>query len=128
MCLLCLRCCSANQQGQGQQQQEGGINKLLGTIVRFALMWYVMSYFKGGQQPAATPGGAAAPLYRKGDLVDMYMYISESPIFSAYDTTNAHLIWNETALELAASPERTATFLYRPTEVRVSCLQQATRR
>lgn len=112
-----MRCCSANQQGQGQQQQEGGINKLLGTILRFALMWYVMSYFKGGQQPAATPGGAAAPLYRKGDLVDMYMYISESPIFSAYDTTNAHLIWNETALELAAGPERTATFMYRPTEV-----------
>lgn len=117
-CCLPLSLCSAAQPGQQGQQQEGGFNKLLGTILRFALMWYMMQYFKGNQQPAATPSGASAPLYRKGELVDMYVFLSESPIFSAHDRSNAQLIWNQTELELAAGAERLGSFVYRPTEVR----------
>jgi hypothetical protein len=81
-------------------------------------MWYMMSYFKGGQQqPAATPAGAAAPLYQKGDLVDMYVYLSESPLFNVRDRSNAELIWTQLEIPLAAGPERTGSFVYRPSEV-----------
>lgn len=117
-CCLSLLC-SAGQPGQ-QQQQQGGINQLVGTVLRFALMWYMMSYFKGGQQPAQTPGGASAPLYRKGELVDMYVYISESPLINLQDRSNAQLIWTEPELALATSAERTASYLYTPSEVRVA--------
>lgn len=113
---MVLSCCCRGQQN-GQQQQQGGINQLIGTVIRFALMWYAMSYFKGGQQAATTPAGAAAPLYRKGDLVDMYVYISESPFINIQDRSNAELIWLKTEIPLAAGPEQTATFVYRPTEV-----------
>lgn len=108
--------CSGQQQ-QGQQQQ-GGLNGLVGTVLRFALMWYMMSYFKGNQQPAQTPGGASAPLYRKGELVDMYVYLSESPFLNVQDRHTAELIWTQPELALATSPERTATYMYRPSEVR----------
>jgi hypothetical protein len=111
-----LSCCCRGQQ-QGQQQQQGGMNRLIGTVIRFALMWYMMTYFKGSQQPAATPAGAAAPLYRKGDLVDMYVYISESPFLNIQDRSNAELIWLKTEIPLAAGPEQTGSFVYRPTEV-----------
>jgi hypothetical protein len=78
----------------------------------------MMSYFKGGQQqPAATPAGAAAPLYQKGDLVDMYVYLSESPLFNVRDRSNAELIWTQLEIPLAAGPERTGSFVYRPSEV-----------
>ena len=111
-------CCSGQQ--PGQQQQQGGVNQLVATVLRFALMWYMMSYFKGGQQPAQTPAGAAAPLYRKGELVDMYVYISESPVLHLQDRGSAELIWTQTDLALATSPERTVTYTYIPSEVRVA--------
>lgn len=94
------------------------MNQLVMTVLRFALMWYMMSYFKGSQnQPAGTPAGAAAPLYAKGELVDMYVYLSESPIFQVADRSSAELIWTQTEISLAAGPERTGSFVYRPTEV-----------
>lgn len=111
---------AAGAQGQNgqQQQQQGGLNQLVATVLRFALMWYMMSYFKGSQnQPAAgTPAGAAAPLYAKGELVDMYVYLSESPIFSVADRSSAELIWTQTEIPLASGPERTGSFVYKPTE------------
>lgn len=113
-------CCRAQGQNgqQPQQQQQGGMNQMVATVLRFALMWYMMSYFKGSQnQPADTPAGAAAPLYAKGELVDMYVYLSESPIFNVADRSNAELIWTQTEISLAAGPERTGSFVYRPTEV-----------
>lgn len=113
------------QNGQnGQQQQQGGIQQLLGTILRFALMWYMMQYFKGGGQQAAGPGGgpvpagASAPLYRKGELVDMYVFLSESPYLNVHDRTGAQLIWFQSDLPLASGPEITGNYTYRPSEVR----------
>jgi hypothetical protein len=102
------------------------MNQLVATVLRFALMWYMMSYFKGSQnQPAAgTPAGAAAPLYAKGELVDMYVYLSESPIFNVADRSSAELIWTQTEIPLASGPERTSSFVYRPTEVSLQAVGQ----
>lgn len=103
------------------------MKQLIATVLRFAVMWYMMSYFKGGQQQpagAAVPAGAAAPLYQKGDLIDMYVYLSESPIFNVRDRANAELIWTQLEIPLAAGPERTGSFVYRPTEVRRASRQR----
>jgi hypothetical protein len=100
---------------QGQQQQQGGFNQLLGTLVRFGLMWYVMNMFKGNQQPAGkSPADMSAPLYRKGDLLDMYVYVSEAPFF---EPSRAELIWTQTEVGLATTAERKFTWEYTPSEV-----------
>lgn len=88
------------------------------TVIRFAIMWYMMSYFKGSQQPAnQQPGSMSAPLYRKGDMVDMYVFLSESPVMSVADRGDAELIW-QTEVSLAVSPERTISYEYQPSQVR----------
>lgn len=99
---------------QNGQQQQGGGNKFLATIARMVLMWWVMSYFKGNQQQAtSTPAGAAAPLYRKGDMLDMYVYVSEHSVLQR-DT--AELVWTQTEVGLATTPELTVTHTYTPSE------------
>jgi hypothetical protein len=99
---------------QNGQQQQGGGNQFFATIVRMVLMWWVMSYFKGNQQTASTPAGAAAPLYRKGDLLDMYVYVSEE---SLLHRKTAELVWAQTEVGLATTPELTVTHTYNPSEV-----------
>jgi hypothetical protein len=99
---------------QNGQQQRGGGNQLFATIARFALMWWLMSYFKGNQQAAPTPAGAAAPLYRKGDMLDMYVYVSEQ---SYLQRESAKLVCTQTAVGLATTPERSVTYNYTPSEV-----------
>lgn len=104
---------------QNGQQQQGGGNKFLATIARMVLMWWVMSYFKGNQQQAtSTPAGAAAPLYRKGDMLDMYVYVSEHSVLQR-DT--AELVWTQTEVGLATTPELTVTHTYTPSEVIAVC-------
>jgi hypothetical protein len=100
---------------QNGQQQRGGGSQLFATIARMALMWWLMSYFKGGNQQAApTPAGSAAPLYRKGDMLDMYVYVSEQ---SYLQRESAELVWSQTAVGLATTPERSVTYTYTPSEV-----------
>eukprot|EP00882_Tetradesmus_deserticola_P005055 GHRQ01005326.1.p1 GENE.GHRQ01005326.1~~GHRQ01005326.1.p1 ORF type:complete len:625 (+),score=278.98 GHRQ01005326.1:193-2067(+) len=98
---------------QNGQQQQGGGNKLFATIARMALMWWVMSYFKGNKQATPSPAGAAAPLYRKGDMLDMYVYVSEQ---SYLQRDSAELVWSQTDVGLATTPERTVTYTYTPSQ------------
>jgi hypothetical protein len=105
---------------QNGQQQQGGGNQFFATIARMVLMWWVMSYFKGNQQQAtSTPAGAAAPLYRKGDMLDVYVFVSEQSLLHR-DT--ADLVWAQTEVGLATTPELTATYTYTPSEVNSYCL------
>lgn len=110
------------QQGQ-QQAQGGGLQGALGTILRFAFMWYMMRSFGQKQQPggAGSPSalngtaspGFATPLYRKGDLLDMRAYLSESP-FLPDDRSGARLVWIERDVPLAAGDERRRVLRYVP--------------
>jgi len=54
------------------------------------------------------------PLYRKGDLVDMYVYLSEEPYL--YNREKGELIWKELELGLATSPERQVNYTYHPSQ------------
>eukprot|EP00775_Hariotina_reticulata_P011130 gene11130-11284_t len=98
----------------GQQQQQGGLKQLLGTLIRFGVMWYVMNMFKGNQQQAGkSPADMSAPLYRKGDLLDMYVYVSEAPYL---ESSQAELIWSQTEVGLATTADRKFTWNYTPSE------------
>lgn len=105
---------------QNQQPQRGGQN-IVATVLRLGLMWYMMSWFKGGNQQASSdPAAMSNPLYRRGDLVDMYVYLSEEPYLR--DRSSASLIWQEPSIALAASPERQFTYTYQPSKVRGNCV------
>lgn len=111
-------------QARGQaRQQQGGFGQLFSTIARFAIMWYLMSWMKGNQQSAApsagskVPTGVSAPLYRKGDAVDMYVYLSEQ-ITLPPDRDGASLIWAQHGLSLATGAQQTHTYTYVPSEAR----------
>jgi hypothetical protein len=79
-----------------------------------ALMWYVMNWMRGGQQAQSGAPGMSNPLYRKGDLVDMYVYLSEEPYL--YNRDKGELIWKEMELGLATSPERQLNYTYHPSQ------------
>jgi hypothetical protein len=125
--------------GDAQQPRPaGGFQSMLGSVLRFGLMWYMMRSFnqKGGAPKAgsslmsangtAVPG-YAVPLYRRGDLLDMRAYLSESP-FLADDRSGARLVWVERDVPLASadggggvssdggSGERTRVLRYVPSE------------
>lgn len=85
-------------------------------------MWYFMSWMKGNQQGSAPAGGAvspgaSAPLYRKGDAVDMYVYLSEQ-ITLPPDRDGASLIWAQHGLSLATGAQQTETYTYKPSKAR----------
>eukprot|EP00878_Enallax_costatus_P014291 GHUV01014949.1.p1 GENE.GHUV01014949.1~~GHUV01014949.1.p1 ORF type:complete len:567 (+),score=104.50 GHUV01014949.1:232-1932(+) len=111
---------AAGQQPNGQQRhQQGGFSAVISTVLRMAVMWYVMSYMRGSQQPQPKPGqtppaGVAAPLYSKGDLLDIYVYVSESPYM--HDRSAAELVWSQQEVGLATTAERTFTYNYKPSE------------
>lgn len=113
---------AAGQQNGQQRQQQGGFSAIFSTILRFAVMWYVMNYMRGNSQPQTKPGqtppaGVAAPLYSKGDLLDIYVYISESPHYQ-FDRSTQEPVWYQKEVGLATTAERTFTYNYRPSEVR----------
>eukprot|EP00879_Flechtneria_rotunda_P011525 GHRR01012039.1.p1 GENE.GHRR01012039.1~~GHRR01012039.1.p1 ORF type:complete len:411 (+),score=98.64 GHRR01012039.1:68-1234(+) len=105
---------AAGNQGQGQQQN--GLQKLLGTVLRFGVMWWVMSAFKGKQQyqPGEAPAGTAATIYRKGDLLDIHVYLSESSFMR--DPAAAQFVWSQHGVGLATAKERTFTHIYKPSK------------
>lgn len=112
---------AAGQQQNGQQrQQQGGFSAVISTVLRFAVMWYVMSYMRGGQQPQTKAGqtpsaGVAAPLYSRGELLDLYVYLSEDQ--QLIDRSTAQLVWLQQEVGLATTAERTFNYTYTPSEV-----------
>jgi len=90
----------------------GGLQSMLGTVLRFGVMWYMMRSFNkpaasGGSSALSANGttiatpGYASPVYRRGDLLDMRAYLSESPLLPA-DRAGARLVWVERDVPLAA--------------------------
>jgi hypothetical protein len=112
--------------GQPQQgQQQNWLGNWAGTIARFAFMWMLMSWFKGGgkqqqtnnKDPATAAVGSIFPRFEQGTLVDMYCFISEKPFIRYYDV--ADLIWSETGIAMSVSETRKYSYFYEPSEVRM---------
>ncbi len=92
-------------------------------VVRMGIMWYAMQWFRGAQTPAGAPATMSNPLYRKGDLVDMHVYLSEDPFLAS--RREAELIWREKDIALASSPERLLNYTYTPSKVTFVLLQSS---
>ncbi|KAG2454215.1 hypothetical protein HYH02_001249 [Chlamydomonas schloesseri] len=115
---------------QGQQRQQGGFGQLLGMVVRMGVMWYFMNMMKGNKTPPPPggPGSPAAagagdlsaylyPVFPKGQLVDMYMFLSEQRSIPSHQYAMEDLIWSETGVELGSAAEsRKLTYTYEPSE------------
>jgi hypothetical protein len=104
----------------GQQQQQGGVSTFLQAVLRMGMMWYMFNMFKGGgQQTAGTgaaSGGMLRPLYARGDLVDLRMFLYERPYL--HDFAKGTLVWELPGVALGTTPEHKHTYSYRPSKVR----------
>ena len=107
----------AGQPGAAQQPAPRP-NPLFGML-RMAVMWYMVRQFmgSGNKQKDMPRDTLLMPKLLKGTPVDMALYLSDEPVFSDFGSKEA-LIWRETDLLLGVSPERTATYNYRPSLVR----------
>ena len=103
--------------GDGQQQEQGG--SMWGMIGRCLIIWFIMQQVvkpNGKQQPAPPEGSVrradgvmttkdGTPLpptmhsnaFRKDELIDLRVYVSDSGYFDAFDNKEL-LIWSETGL------------------------------
>eukprot|EP00242_Pyramimonas_sp_CCMP2087_P008647 CAMPEP_0198220594 /NCGR_PEP_ID=MMETSP1445-20131203/79792_1 /TAXON_ID=36898 /ORGANISM="Pyramimonas sp., Strain CCMP2087" /LENGTH=282 /DNA_ID=CAMNT_0043898429 /DNA_START=55 /DNA_END=900 /DNA_ORIENTATION=- len=107
---------------------------LMGMVVRGLIFYYVFAAMtksakKGSETPAQAQldaeGNQVAtrsqgqplffPIFQKGDLVDLWVYLSEEPDFEDYNDESA-LVWSEEALELGeySEPEHTKDIVYTP--------------
>lgn len=106
---------AAQNAQNGQQRQGGG---LLSGILRMAMMWYMMQWFKGGNQGQSGQSGpvsVAHPLYHKGDLINIRLYLSEDEFL--HDRTAARLLWEQKDVGLATTEERLLETTYKPSKV-----------
>lgn len=60
--------------------------------------------------------GSLMPMFRKGDRVDMYMFISEEPHIRHYGQHEHELVWIEKAIAMTVEDPRQLTYTYRPSE------------
>lgn len=81
-----------------------------------------MSYMKGNKTPA-NPGAAKDPTaftfpkLSKGELVDMYAFLLETPNVprGVYDMSS--VIWSETGVRLGQADPRNISYIYEPSKV-----------
>ncbi|CAM8906567.1 unnamed protein product [Rhodiola kirilowii] len=104
-----------------QQQQQGGFGQSITGVIRIAVFWYFASKFFSPKTPAPTTGGPVVQisnLFQKGELLDMWFYVSDNEKFNDFGNENA-LIWHETNIPYAVwKPESTRTLStkYYPSE------------
>ena len=97
---------------QAQQPQ----NNFLMMVLRMGLMWYMMNWMKGGQGGAGkAPAEMAKPIWQKGDLLDVHVYLSEQAFLQ--NRSAADLVWHEADVALGVSPDRSKSIVYAPSEV-----------
>ena len=98
---------------------------MLYTVIRMAVMWMAMSYFKGNKAGTPSSKGQSKepekysfPSFTKGSIVDMYCFISEKQHIHRYSDHLADLIWSERGVEVGGSATHNYTYNYEPSSVR----------
>jgi hypothetical protein len=103
----------------GNRQQGGG--SILSTVLRMAFMWWLMSWFKGGSQTKTAmtkePHKFSMPKFHKGDLMDLYVFMMETPDVPHGRYSMADLVWGETAVRLAETDPRNVSHTFEPSVV-----------
>ncbi|XP_043720577.1 cleft lip and palate transmembrane protein 1 homolog [Telopea speciosissima] len=94
----------AGQQGEpgrgGQQQQPAGLGQTVTGVIRIAIFFYFISKFFGPKQPTE-PSQQISNLFNKGELLDMWLYLSQHEKFNDFSNEGA-LIWHETNIPYAS--------------------------
>ncbi|GBF90245.1 hypothetical protein Rsub_03378 [Raphidocelis subcapitata] len=103
---------------EGQQQPQAAGGSFLSGLLRMAVMWYLFNMFKPGGQ-TKTAGGAGAvgtvrPLYVRGELLDLRVFLSEAPRLESFK--DGQLIWQQNNVPLGTAPESKFTYTYTPSE------------
>uniref|UniRef100_A0A7N0TZ62 Cleft lip and palate associated transmembrane protein n=1 Tax=Kalanchoe fedtschenkoi TaxID=63787 RepID=A0A7N0TZ62_KALFE len=108
--------------GGGRQRQQGGFGQSITGVIRIAVFWYFASKFFSPKAPPASPTGGPpvqiSNLFRQGEPLDMWFYVSENEKFNDFGSESA-LIWHETNIPYAVwKPESTRTLStkYYPSE------------
>ncbi|CAI5468627.1 unnamed protein product [Closterium sp. Yama58-4] len=87
-------------------------------MIRMAMFWYMISnfFFK---KPPKDPAMISRNLFRKGEDLDMWVYITESEKFSNFQDESA-LVWTESGIPYtmydAPAARRTLEFTYYPSK------------
>ncbi|KAL1536562.1 cleft lip and palate transmembrane protein 1 [Salvia divinorum] len=112
----------ATQDGGGvrrqQPQQQAGMGQMLTGVIRIAVFWYFASKFFGPKRSPTQSSTQISNLFHKGELLDMWLYVSEQDKFSDF-RSEAALVWQETNIPYAAwTPDstRTLSLKYQATE------------
>jgi hypothetical protein len=93
-------------QPQQQQAQVGGWSMIKTLLIRVFIIYMISSLFRRGTQPQ-TPTGSGADVpastgaintFHKDMLMDMYVYITETPTFNDFNNKDA-LFWLEEELQ-----------------------------
>eukprot|EP00898_Chlorokybus_atmophyticus_P009028 jgi/Chlat1/9126/Chrsp97S08427 len=92
----------------------GGFGGFFGNLIRTAFIWWLMTSLFKKKTPGQN-GPAVGPLFRKGELVDLWVYLSEDLRFTDFNDQQA-LIWHEAAIPLTQHPSasRNMSTVYRP--------------
>ncbi|KAI5672150.1 hypothetical protein M9H77_12514 [Catharanthus roseus] len=106
--------------GVGGQRQQQGMGQMLTGIIRIAVFWYFVSKFFGPKRPVAPnqPSTQISNLFHKGELLDMWVYLSEKEYFNDFSNEGA-IVWHETNIPYAVwGPESTRrlSLKYQPSE------------
>ncbi|KAJ9510859.1 hypothetical protein QJQ45_027731 [Haematococcus lacustris] len=78
-------------------------------------MWWLMSWFKGAKNPQQgakqDPVSYSFPKFSKGELVDCYVFLTETASVRGGHYDLADLIWSETSVALAAQDPRNISYV-----------------
>ncbi|KAH7681429.1 Cleft lip and palate transmembrane 1 protein [Dioscorea alata] len=100
----------------GRQQQQG-LGQSLSGIIRMAVIWYFAMKFFAPKKPSE-PSIPISNLFQKGELLDMWLYVSEHEKFNDFGNEDA-LVWHETNVPYAVwgpAGTRTHSLKYFPSE------------
>ncbi|KAL6752322.1 transmembrane protein [Haematococcus lacustris] len=89
-------------------------------VLRMVFMWWLMSWFKGAKNPQQgaklDPVSYSFPKFNKGELVDCYVFLTETASVRGGHYDLADLIWSETSVALAAQDPRNISYMYEPSK------------
>ncbi|GFH23635.1 uncharacterized protein HaLaN_21276 [Haematococcus lacustris] len=102
----------------GQPAPSG--SGVVGMVLRMVFMWWLMSWFKGAKNPQQgaklDPVSYSFPKFNKGELVDCYVFLTETASVRGGHYDLADLIWSETSVALAAQDPRNISYVYEPSK------------
>lgn len=104
---------------QAQPAQQSFFTGSIGSILRMlAIFWVIKQFFGGAGGPPknALRNDYYWPKFNRSESVDFYLYGSDNAGFQDVADTSK-LIWSETNVPLATTPDLSTQYMYHPSKV-----------